>query len=53
VKVNSFFNEFDGCDIPESRQEAIDHFHRYLLDKNITVITRPAGGRIFRPLAVS
>lgn len=45
VKVNLIpFNEFDGCDFRSPLQEAIDHFHRYLLDKNITVITRASRG---------
>jgi 23S rRNA (adenine2503-C2)-methyltransferase len=45
VKVNLIpFNKFEGCDYRSPAQEAIDHFHRYLLDKNITVITRASRG---------
>lgn len=44
-KVNLIpFNEHDGCSLRCSDQEAIDRFHRYLLDKHITVITRASRG---------
>jgi 23S rRNA (adenine2503-C2)-methyltransferase len=45
VKVNLIpFNEFEGCEYRGPEQESIDRFHRYLLDKNITVITRASRG---------
>jgi 23S rRNA (adenine2503-C2)-methyltransferase len=45
VKVNLIpFNEYEGCEYRSPEQEAIDCFHGYLLDKNITVITRSSRG---------
>jgi len=45
VKVNLIpFNEFEGCEYRGPKQESIDCFHRYLLDKNLTVITRSSRG---------
>ena len=44
-KVNLIpFNEHEGCSLEKSDQESIDRFHRYLLDKHITVITRASRG---------
>ena len=44
-KVNLIpFNEFEGCSYKSPDQSAIDRFHKYLLDKNITVITRTSRG---------
>lgn len=44
-KVNLIpFNEHEGCSLKRSGQEEIDRFHRYLLDKHITVITRASRG---------
>lgn len=45
VKVNLIpFNEYDGCEFRKPEQESIDRFHRHLLDKNLTVITRASRG---------
>ncbi len=45
VKVNLIpFNEFEGCGFRAPGQESIDRFHSYLLDRNITVITRASRG---------
>lgn len=45
VKVNLIpFNEYEGCLFRRPEQEAIDRIHKYLLDKNITVITRASRG---------
>ncbi len=45
VKVNLIpFNEFEGCDYQCPEQQAIDRFHGYLLEKNLTVITRASRG---------
>jgi 23S rRNA (adenine2503-C2)-methyltransferase len=45
AKVNLIpFNEYEGCIHRTPTQEAIDTFHRYLLDRNITVITRSSRG---------
>ncbi len=45
VKVNLIpFNEYEGCEFRKPEQDAIDRFHRYLLDKNLTVITRASRG---------
>jgi 23S rRNA (adenine2503-C2)-methyltransferase len=45
AKVNLIpFNEHGGCSLRKSDQEAIDRFHKYLLDKHITVITRSSRG---------
>ena len=44
-KVNLIpFNEHEGCSLRKSDQETIDRFHRYLLDKHVTVITRSSRG---------
>ena len=44
-KVNLIpFNEHDGCGFRSPTQESIDRFHKYLLDKNVTVITRSSRG---------
>jgi len=45
VKVNLIrFNEFAGCEFKSPEQDAIDRFHSYLLEKNLTVITRASRG---------
>ena len=44
-KVNLIpFNEHDSCAFKSPSQERIDVFHKYLLDKNVTVITRSSRG---------
>ncbi|TSK06098.1 MAG: 23S rRNA (adenine(2503)-C(2))-methyltransferase RlmN [Geobacter sp.] len=44
-KVNLIpFNEHEGCGFKTPTQESIDRFHKYLLDKNVTVITRSSRG---------
>jgi 23S rRNA (adenine2503-C2)-methyltransferase len=44
-KVNLIpFNEHDGCLFRKPTQAAIDVFHKYLLDKHFTVITRSSRG---------
>ena len=44
-KVNLIpFNEHDGCSFRKPVQNAIDVFHKYLLDKHFTVITRSSRG---------
>jgi 23S rRNA (adenine2503-C2)-methyltransferase len=44
-KVNLIpFNEHDGCSFRKPTQKAIDVFHKYLLDKHFTVITRSSRG---------
>jgi 23S rRNA (adenine2503-C2)-methyltransferase len=44
-KVNLIpFNEHEGCDFKSPPQDTIDRFHKYLLDKNVTVITRSSRG---------
>jgi 23S rRNA (adenine2503-C2)-methyltransferase len=44
-KVNLIpFNEHDGCSFRKPTQAAIDVFHKYLLDKHFTVITRSSRG---------
>jgi 23S rRNA (adenine2503-C2)-methyltransferase len=44
-KVNLIpFNEHEGCSLRRSDQETIDRFHKYLLDKHFTVITRSSRG---------
>lgn len=44
-KVNLIpFNEYEGSSFKSPGQESIDRFHSYLLDKNITVITRSSRG---------
>ncbi len=45
AKVNLIpFNEHEGCALQKSDQETIDRFHRFLLDKHLTVITRASRG---------
>jgi len=44
-KVNLIpFNEHEESDFKTPTQESIDRFHKYLLDKNVTVITRSSRG---------
>ena len=44
-KVNLIpFNEHESSDFRCPTQESIDRFHKYLLDKNVTVITRSSRG---------
>lgn len=44
-KVNLIpFNEHEGCDFKAPTQAAIDAFHKYLIDRNVTVITRDSRG---------
>jgi 23S rRNA (adenine2503-C2)-methyltransferase len=44
-KVNLIpFNEHEGCSFRKPDQQAIDVFHKYLLDKHLTVITRSSRG---------
>jgi 23S rRNA (adenine2503-C2)-methyltransferase len=44
-KVNLIpFNEHEGAGFRSPTQESIDRFHKYLLDKNVTVITRSSRG---------
>jgi 23S rRNA (adenine2503-C2)-methyltransferase len=44
-KVNLIpFNEHEGASFKSPTQETIDRFHKYLLDKNVTVITRSSRG---------
>ena len=44
-KVNLIpFNEHEGCTFKKPDQQAIDRFHKYLLDKHFTVITRSSRG---------
>lgn len=44
-KVNLIpFNEHEGCSFRQPDQQAIDVFHKYLLDKHYTVITRSSRG---------
>lgn len=45
VKINLIrFNEYEGCEFSSPGQDAIDRFHGYLLEKNLTVITRASRG---------
>jgi 23S rRNA (adenine2503-C2)-methyltransferase len=45
AKVNLIpFNEYEQCIYRSPDQAAIDQFHKYLLDRNITVITRSSRG---------
>ncbi len=45
AKVNLIaFNEHEGCSLRRPDQATIDRFHKFLLDKNITVITRSSRG---------
>jgi 23S rRNA (adenine2503-C2)-methyltransferase len=44
-KINLIaFNEHEGCTFRKPTQQAIDIFHKYLLDKHFTVITRASRG---------
>jgi 23S rRNA (adenine2503-C2)-methyltransferase len=44
-KVNLIpFNEHEGCSLRKTDQETLDRFHRFLLDKHVTVITRASRG---------
>lgn len=44
-KVNLIpFNEHDGCTFQAPTQDSIDKFHKFLLDKHVTVITRSSRG---------
>ncbi|OGU04591.1 MAG: 23S rRNA (adenine(2503)-C(2))-methyltransferase [Geobacteraceae bacterium GWC2_58_44] len=44
-KVNLIpFNEHESSEFKSPGQDAIDRFHKYLLDKNVTVITRSSRG---------
>lgn len=44
-KVNLIpFNEHGGCAFRRPPQDSIDRFHKFLLDKNVTVITRSSRG---------
>ena len=44
-KVNLIpFNEHEGCAFKKPDQSSIDIFHKYLLDKHFTVITRSSRG---------
>lgn len=44
-KVNLIpFNEHEGCGFKAPAQAAIDAFHKYLIDRNVTVITRDSRG---------
>ena len=44
-KVNLIpFNEHEGCDFTSPTRAAIDAFHKYLIDRHVTVITRESRG---------
>lgn len=44
-KVNLIpFNEFEGCGFKSPTRAAIDAFHKYLIDRHVTVITRDSRG---------
>lgn len=44
-KVNLIpFNEHEGCSFRSPTQDAIDAFHKYLIDRHVTVITRDSRG---------
>jgi len=44
-KVNLIpFNEHEGCGFTAPTRQAIDAFHKYLIDHNVTVITRESRG---------
>lgn len=44
-KVNLIpFNEHEGCGFKAPRQTTIDAFHKYLIDRHVTVITRDSRG---------
>ena len=44
-KVNLIpFNEYEGCNFKAPTRAAIDAFHKYLIDRHVTVITRDSRG---------
>ena len=44
-KVNLIpFNEHEGCDFKAPARTAVDAFHKYLIDRHVTVITRDSRG---------
>lgn len=44
-KVNLIpFNEHEGCGFKSPSQKSIDAFHKYLVDRHVTVITRDSRG---------
>ena len=44
-KVNLIpFNEHEGCSFKAPTRAAIDAFHKYLIDRHVTVITRDSRG---------
>jgi 23S rRNA (adenine2503-C2)-methyltransferase len=44
-KVNLIpFNEFQGCGFRSPTRAAVDAFHKYLIDRHVTVITRDSRG---------
>ena len=44
-KVNLIpFNEFEACEFKTPAKDAIDSFHKYLVDRHVTVITRSSRG---------
>lgn len=44
-KVNLIpFNEHEGCGFKAPTRQSIDAFHRYLIDRHVTVITRESRG---------
>ena len=44
-KVNLIpFNEHEGCGFTAPTQKSIDAFHKYLIDRHVTVITRDSRG---------
>jgi 23S rRNA (adenine2503-C2)-methyltransferase len=44
-KVNLIpFNEHEGCDFKAPTRAAVDAFHKYLIDRHVTVITRDSRG---------
>jgi 23S rRNA (adenine2503-C2)-methyltransferase len=44
-KVNLIpFNEHEGCGFRSPTRAAVDAFHKYLIDRNVTVITRDSRG---------
>ena len=44
-KVNLIpFNEHEGCDFKAPTRASVDAFHKYLIDRHVTVITRDSRG---------
>jgi 23S rRNA (adenine2503-C2)-methyltransferase len=44
-KINLIpFNEHEGCGFRSPTREAVDAFHKYLIDRHVTVITRDSRG---------